>query len=105
MENTLDIIIESMTDSEWQKLKLKVESMKAFQKVESFKKVRESAINFGEWILKHNLVISCDDEGSSCWVVPDGDGNTYSTLELYNIHMLGSWDDCDDCDEDDDEQD
>jgi hypothetical protein len=102
MENTFDIIIQSMTDEEWQKLKLKVESMKAFQKVEAFKNKRDFAIGFGEWLLKHSLVASYDDEGSSCWVVPDGKGDMYNTQELYNIYILGTWDDCDGCDEDED---
>jgi hypothetical protein len=31
-------------------------------------------------------------DGSSCWVVPDGKGNTYTSTELYNIYITGQWD-------------
>jgi hypothetical protein len=49
-----------------------------------------------DWLLKKNLVNGYDDEGSSCWVVPDGKGNTYTTLEIYNIYITGEWEEEDD---------
>lgn len=100
MENIFDIISQGITNEEWQKLKLKVESTKAFQTAEVIRAKRESAINFGDWILKHNVVNGYDDEGSSCWVVPNGQGETYTTLELHTIYITGQWDEG----EDDDEQ-
>jgi len=93
MENTLDIIIESMTDAEWGRIKLKVDSNRAHRSAEKFRDKRESAIKFGDWILKKNLVNGYDEDGSSCWVVPDGEGNTYTTLEIYNIYLREDWED------------
>lgn len=80
-----------MSDSEWESIKLKVESKRAHHSASIFKAKRESAINFGDWILKKNLVNGYDEDGSSCWVVPDGKGNTYTTLEIYNIYITGQW--------------
>jgi hypothetical protein len=103
MENTLDIIIESMTDSEWERLKLKVDSNKAHKAAKTFSDKRESDIKFGNWILKKNLVNGYDPDGSSCWVVPDGKGNTYTTVEIYNIYIYlrGDWEDVEDDDTED----
>ena len=91
-KTTLDILIDALSDSDWAQLKLKAESRKAFQKIEVFETKRRSAIEFGDWILKHNVVNGYDGDGSSCWVVPDGKGNTYTSLELYNIYLIGEWD-------------
>jgi predicted choloylglycine hydrolase len=88
---SLDVLLESISDDDWRDIKLKVESKRAHQSASIFKAKRESAINFGDWLLKKNLVNGYDDEGSSCWVVPDGKGNTYTTLEIYNIYITGQW--------------
>ena len=101
MENTLDIIIESMTDPEWEKLKLKVEANRTHRSIKSFSDKRESAIKFGDWILKKNLVNGYDSEGSSCWVVPDGNGDSYTTVEIYNIYLRGDWEEAEDDDTED----
>ena len=90
-QTTLDILIDALSDNDWAQLKLKAESRKAFQKIEVFEAKRRSAIEFGDWILKHNIVNGYDEDGSSCWVVPDGKGNTYTSLELYNIYLIGEW--------------
>ena len=98
MENTLDIIIESMTDAEWEKVKHKAETNRAHRAAKTFRDKRESAIKFGDWILKKNLVNGYDTDGSSCWVVPDGKGNTYTTVEIYNIYLRGDWEEIEDDD-------
>lgn len=98
MQNIFDIISQGITNEEWQKLKLKVESAKAFQASEVFKAKRESAINFGDWILKHDVVSGYDDEGFSCWVVPNGKGEVYTTLELHTIYITGKWEEDDEDD-------
>ena len=91
-KTTLDILIDSLSDQEWTELKFRAETKKVWQKTDLFRAKRESAIQFGDWILKHNVVNGYDIDGSSCWVVPDGKGNTYTSLELYNIYVTGEWD-------------
>lgn len=100
MNSALEIIIDSLTDEEWQQLKLKAESRKTFQASQVFQAKRRSAIEFGDWILKHNVVNGYDDGGSSCWVVADGSGECFTTADLYVIYVNGTWDDLD---EDEDE--
>jgi len=93
---SLDILLESISDEEWRAIQLKVDSKRAHQSASIFKAKRESAIGFGDWILKKNLVNGCDEDGSSCWVFPDGRGKTYTTLEIYNIYITGEWEEYDD---------
>ena len=93
---TLDILLESIGDEEWELIKNKVEIKRTHRHAENFRNRRESAITFGDWLLKHNLVNGYDQEGSSCWVVPDGKENTYTTLEIYNIYLRGDWEDVED---------
>lgn len=107
MEKTLDIIFESLTDEGWEKLKLKVESLKAFQSVEVAKVKRESALEFGDWILKHQVTIQLlEDEELPKWTVLDEAcrvAESYTTNQLYNIYLSGEWDeeeDEDDCEDD-----
>lgn len=92
---SLDVLIESISDDEWRSIQLKVEAKRAHQSASIFRAKKESAIGFGDWILKKNIVNGYDDDGSSCWVVPDGKGNTYTTLEIYNIYITGQWEDFD----------
>lgn len=102
MEKTLDIIFESLTDEGWEKLKLKVESLKAFQAVKLAKAKRETAINFGDWIIKHDLKIRYDDKKPFCWAILDDEGRiaeAYNSNALYNIYLSGEWDE----EEDDDD--
>jgi len=99
MKNTLDIIIDSLSDEEWNTLRLKVDAKKAFEKAKGYKAKRESAISFADWILEQNVAVGYDQNGSSCWVVADGEGNTYTSLELFNIYIRGDWDEYEDEDE------
>lgn len=91
-KETLDILIDALSEKDWQDLKFRAETKRAWQKTDLLRAKRESAIQFGDWILKHNVVSGYDD-GSACWVVPDGTGTCYTTLELYNIYITGQWDD------------
>ena len=91
-KTTLDILIDALSEQEWIELKFRAETKKVWQKTDLFRARRESAIQFGDWILKHNVVNGYDMDGSSCWVVPDGKGNTYTSIELYNIYITGQWD-------------
>ena len=95
-KSALEIILDSLTDDEWQQLKLKADSRKAFQASQVFQARRRSAIEFGDWILKHNVVSGYDDGGSACWVVPDGNGECFTTFGLYAIYINGTWDDLED---------
>ncbi len=92
-KETLDILIDSLSEKEWQELKSRAEVKRAFMASDLLRARRESAIQFGDWILKHNVTDGYDMDGSSCWIVPDGKGETYTTLELYVIYITGGWDD------------
>jgi hypothetical protein len=96
MKNTLDIIIDSLSDEEWNELRLKVDTKKTFERAKVYKAKRESAIGFADWILEQNVAVGYDQNGSSCWVVADGEGNTYNSLELFNIYIRGDWDEYED---------
>ena len=91
----LEIIIDALSDQDWTQLQLKANARKAFQKAEIITAKRQSAIEFGDWILKHNVISGYDMDGVSCWVVPDGKGNTYTSTELYNIYLTGEWEEFD----------
>ena len=91
-KSTLEILIDALSDHDWAQLQLKASVRRAFQKAEVYKARKESAIEFGDWILKQNVTIGYDMDGISCWVVPDGKGNTYTSIELYNIYVTGEWD-------------
>ena len=97
MENTLDIILESLIDQDWSKIKFNLESKRAFQKIEFVKEKRASIINFGDWILKHKLKIITNNEDVSFWL--DFEGNKYTTTEIYNIYLSGDLDIFEDDDE------
>jgi hypothetical protein len=93
-KTTLDILIDALSEQEWTELKFRAETKKVWQKTDLSRARRESAIQFGDWILKHNVVNGYDMDGSSCWVVHDGKGNTYTytSIELYNFYITGQWD-------------
>lgn len=93
---SLDLLLESISDDEWRSIQLKVESKRAHQSASIFKAKKESAIGFGDWILRKNLVNGYDEDGSACWIVPDGKGKTYTTLEIYNIYITGEWEEYED---------
>lgn len=95
-KETLDILIDSMSDTEWNELRLRADAKKAFNASNIFSAKRSSAIEFGDWILKHTVLPSYDEDGSACWVVADGTGTTYTSLELYNAYMNGEFEPDDD---------
>lgn len=99
MKNTLDIIIDSLSEEVWNELKLKVETKKVFERAKIYKAKRESAIIFADWILEQNVAVGYDQNGLPRWVVADGEGNTYTSLELFNIYIRGDWDEYEDEDE------
>ena len=87
----LDVIADGLTEADWLTLKLKIESKKAFHKASLIEAGKSKAIEFADWILKHNLVNGYDESGSSCWVVANGRGEVYDSVQLYNIFLLGYW--------------
>lgn len=97
MEKTFDALIESLTDSEWEKIKLKVETRRAHIAADRLRVKRESAIRFGDWILKHTVYPGQDENMSECWFTRFGEEITYYTSEeLFNIYVRGDWDDLED---------
>ena len=95
MNKTIDIIIDSLSDDEWSQLKLKVESRRAMQKSETFLRMKNEAIAFGDWILKYKLTPNQIAETESTWVRVNPETSMseyYTNQELYRIYFLGEWD-------------
>jgi hypothetical protein len=90
-KETLDILINAMSDTEWNELRLRSDARRASQASAIYSAKRSSAIEFADWILKHNLANSYDKDGFACWVLADGSGTTYTSLELYNAYMNGEF--------------
>lgn len=95
-KETLDMLLDALSEKEWTELKNRADVKKAFNKADIFRTKRESAIQFGDWILKHNVLPSYDEDGFACWVVADGAGKVYTSLELYNAYMNGDFEDDED---------
>lgn len=91
-KNSIDILLESLTDEQWKDIKLRADANRAHQTVERYNIKRESAINFSEWILKHNITNGQSDESSPCWFDPYVQEKTYTSQELYSIYINGVWD-------------
>lgn len=98
-KQTLDILLDALTEQEWQELKNRAEAKKAFFKADIFRAKRESVIQFGDWILKHNVLPSYDEDGEACWIVADGAGKVYTSTQLYWAYMNGDFEDEDDMSE------
>ena len=101
-KNSIDILLESLSDEQWSKIKLRADSNRAHRAVERYKLNRDSAIKFSEWILIHNIANGHNDEGSPCWFDPHGQEKTYTSQELYSIYINGVWED--EWEEEDDEE-
>jgi hypothetical protein len=98
-KETLDILIDALSEQEWQELKNRADVKKAFSKAGIFRAKTESAVQFGDWILKHTVYPGQDENMNECWFTRFGDEITYyTTLELYSIYISGGWDDMSDWD-------
>jgi hypothetical protein len=101
-KNSIDILLESLTDEQWRDINLRADSNRAHQAAERFKTKRESAIKFSEWILTSPVIRMHNNEGSPCWFNPNNQ-ERYTSQELYNIYINGVWDEEGE-DEDDEEE-
>lgn len=101
-KNSIDILLESLSDEQWSKIKLRADSNRAHQAVERYKLKRDSAINFSEWILTSPVIRVHNNDGSSCWFNPNVQ-ERYTSTELFNIYINGVWDEEEE-DEDDEEE-
>lgn len=90
-KETLDILVDALNDSEWNELRLRADAKRAHNAAAIYSAKRSSAIEFADWILKHTLVNGYDADGFACWVLADGSGTTYTSLELYNAYMNGDF--------------
>jgi hypothetical protein len=103
MEIRLDTLLDLMSDEEWAVIKLKMESKKAFRKVELVREKRQSATQFGDWLLLHSITPDVNENITICWSKRiDGVLTYHTTLELYAIYISGEWDKNEDEDEDED---
>jgi hypothetical protein len=89
-KSVLNILIDAMTEEEWSQIKLKVETRIAFQRATSIRERQESAIKFGDWILKHS-VTQTYVEDALCWTADHLPNENFTTLELYKIYVTGEW--------------
>ena len=99
-KNSIDILLESLTDEQWRDIKLRADSNRAHQAVDRYNLKRDSAIKFSEWILTSPVIRVHNNEGSPCWFNPN-DQERYTSQELHTIYINGIWDE----DEDDYEED
>ena len=102
-KNSIDILLESLSDEQWSKIKLRADANRAHRAAGRYNDKRESAIKFSEWILIHNIVNGQNDEGFPCWFDPYVQEKTYTSQELYSIYINGVWDE-DEEDEVDEEE-
>lgn len=88
-KEALEILLGALTDAEWEQLKLLKESKSAFNTSTIMQHRKQGAIQFANWILKHTIMPGYDEDGSICWVIANGSGETLSSPELYNEMMNG----------------
>lgn len=91
-KNSIDILLESLSDEQWSKIKLRADSNRAHQAVERYNLKRDSAINFSEWILTSPVIRAHNKEGYPYWFNPDDQEKIYTSTDLYNIYINGDWD-------------
>ena len=87
-------MLESLSDDEWSKIVLRIDTKRAHDKAKTFKKMKDEAIQFGDWILKHNVEQTVDENQSKCWVRKDhlSENEYLTSQELYLKYFLGTWD-------------
>lgn len=91
-KETLNILIDALSDSDWEQLRLKADVRRAFQKAEVLRAKQQSAESFAEWILEHGVRPGFDDNMNPRWYTQFGDDYTYYTsAELYRIYITGEW--------------
>jgi hypothetical protein len=101
-KSALDIIIDSLTDSDWAQLELRMDKKKELQNagIENAKKL--GANKFADWLLSQkNINITIDDNGNRCWglkhepiyitTLKPGE-TTFTSDELHNIFLSGIFD-------------
>jgi hypothetical protein len=88
-KKALEILLDALSDAEWEQLKLLKESKSAFSTASMIQYRKQGAIQFADWILKHTIMPGYDEDGAICWVIANGSGETLSSPELYNEYMNG----------------
>jgi hypothetical protein len=88
-KEALEILLDALSYAEWTQLKLLRESRNAHSAGNIVIARRTSAVQFADWILKHNVKSGYDENGWCCWVLVDGSGRTLTSLELYNEYING----------------
>lgn len=83
----LNKMLESLSDEEWSAVTLRIDAKRELLKAETFRKMKHEAIQFGDWILKHNVEPELDKDLSACWVrkrINDEDEiETFTSQEVY----------------------
>jgi len=87
MEKSIIELLQYIPDEEWTRIKMKLDSKKALQKAEILSAKRKSAVDIADWILSKGLLISTNDEGNACWIIPDGNGKCLSSSDLYGEYL------------------
>jgi hypothetical protein len=90
-KKALEILLDALSDAEWEQLKLLKESKSAFSTTSMIQYRKQGAIQFADWILKHTIMPGYDEDGAIYWVIENGSGETLSSPELYEAYMNGSF--------------
>ena len=104
MDKSIIELLEYIPEEEWNKIKLKLESRAAFRKVEILSAKREATVEISDWILSKGLLPSYNEDGISCWVIPDGSGKTLRSSDLHGEYIRDLMSDLDDLDDEDEDE-
>lgn len=93
MERTINYILESLSDEEWTRIKMKIEAKKAHDSARVIRIKNDSEIKFANWILENNVCTCVDSNNSPHWYRKfDDEIEYYSTSELHSIYLRCEWD-------------
>jgi hypothetical protein len=101
MDKSIIELLEYIPEEEWNKIKLKLESRAAFRKAEILSAKRKATVEISDWILSKGLLPSYNEEGISCWTIPDGSGKTLRSADLYGEYIRDLMRDLEEDEEDD----
>jgi len=104
MEKSIIELLEYIPEEEWNKIKLKLDSKKAFHRAEILSAKRKATVEISDWILSKGLLPSYDEDGKSCWVIPDGSGKILRSSDLHGEYIRDLMEEIDYSDEEDDEE-
>jgi hypothetical protein len=89
----LDLLIDSLGEDVISELRLRSDVKKAQHTTDIVIAKKKAAINFGEWLLLHEVKPGINDDLKSSWYIKNFDKYEYfTTSELYGKYISGEWD-------------